>query len=133
MPNARTLSAISSNFSLSNLYTTPIMERYAQIFRHCEEYSDVAIHEKAGIVSDGLPRFARNDIMQKERESLFELKSLLTGEKKLPAEELEKEITRLIQDREYLYLHFPDGHKFAYSQSFLNRVRVEIEYYLKII
>ena len=113
------------------MYTTPIMERYAQIMRHCEQ--SVAIHEKAGIVSDRLPRFARNDIMQKERESLFELKSLLTGEKKLPAEEREKEITRLIQDREYLYLHFPDGHKFQYTQSFLNRIRVEVDYYLKII
>ena len=46
---------------------------------------------------------------------------------------LKKEITQLIQDREYLYLHFPDGHKFQYSQSFLNRVRVEVDYYLKII
>ena len=34
---------------------------------------------------------------------------------------------------EDLYLHFPDGHKFQYTQSFLNRVRVEIEYYLKIL
>ena len=115
------------------MYTTPIMERYAQIMRHCEKHSDVAIHEKTGIGSDKLPRFARNDILQKERASLLELKSLLTGEKKLPPEELQKEITRLIQEREYLYLHFPDGHKFQYSQSFLNRIRVEIEYYLKII
>ena len=113
------------------MYTTPILERYAQIFHHCEQ--SVAIHEKAGIGSDGLPRFARNDILQKERASLLELKSLLTGEKKLPPEELQKEITHLIQEREYLYLHFPDGHKFQYSQSFLNRVRVEVEYYLKII
>ena len=115
------------------MYTTPILERYAQIFRHCEKHSYVAIHEKTGIVSDKLPRFAHNDILQKERASLLELKSLLTGEKKLPTEELQKEITRLIQEREYLYLHFPDGHKFQYSQSFLNRIRVEIEYYLKII
>ena len=119
------------------MYTTPIMERYAnlmnELLSHCEEHSDVAIHEKTGIDTDGLPRCARKDIIQKERASLLELKSLLTGEKQLPAEELEKEITQLVQDREYLYLHFPDGHKFQYTQSFLNRVRVEIEYYLKIL
>ena len=44
-----------------------------------------------------------------------------------------EKITQLVQDREYLYLHFPDGHKFAYTQSFLNRVRIEIDYYLKIL
>ena len=119
------------------MYTTPIMERYAnlmnELLSHCEEHSDVAIHEKTGIDTDGLPRCAHKDIIQKERASLLELKSLLTGEKQLPAEELEKEITQLVQDREYLYLHFPDGHKFQYTQSFLNRVRVEIEYYLKIL
>ena len=113
------------------MYTTPIMERYAQLMRHCEQ--SVAIHEKTGIDTAGLPRSARNDIVQKERASLLELKSLLTGEKQLPEAELQKEITRLIQEREYLFLHFPDGHKFAYTQSFLNRVRVEVEYYLKII
>ena len=119
------------------MYTTPIMERYAnlmnELLSHCEEHSDVAIHEKTGIDTDGFPCCARKDIIQKERASLLELKSLLTGEKQLPAEELEKEITQLVQDREYLYLHFPDGHKFQYTQSFLNRVRVEIEYYLKIL
>ena len=119
------------------MYTTPIMARYEQIMidlpRHCEEHSDVAIHEKAGIGTTGLPRYARNDILLQEVASLEELKSLLTGETKLPAEQLEEKITQLVQDREYLYLHFPDGHKFAYTQSFLNRVRIEIDYYLKIL
>ena len=120
------------------MYTTPIMERYAQIMRHCEQ--SVAIQKKdcrAPFESlrdrDNDKVVAPGNILCQEAASLEELKSLLTGEKKLPAEELEKEITRLIQDREYLYLHFPDGHKFQYSQSFLNRVRVEVEYYLKII
>ena len=120
------------------MYTTPIMERYAQIMRHCEQ--SVTIQKKdcrAPFESlrdrDNDKVVAPGNILRQEAASLEELKSLLTGEKKLPAEELEKEITRLIQDQEYLYLHFPDGHKFQYTQSFLNRIRVEIEYYLKII
>ena len=119
------------------MFTTPIMARYEQIMidlpRHCKEHSDVAIHEKAGIGTTGLPRYARNDVLLQEAASLEQLKSLLTGETKLPAEQLEEKITQLVQDREYLYLHFPDGYKFAYTQSFLNRVRVELEYYLKIL
>ena len=117
------------------MYTTPIMARYEQIMidlpRHCER--SVAIHEKAGIGTTGLPRFACNNILLQEAASLEQLKALLTGQTKLPSEQLEEKITQLIQDREYLYLHFPDGHKFAYTQSFLNRIRVEIDYYLKII
>ncbi len=74
-----------------------------------------------------------NTILSNERTALLELKALLTGEKKLPADELQEEITKLICEREYLYLHFPDGHKFVYTQSFLNRVRVEVEYFLKVL
>ena len=57
----------------------------------------------------------------------------LTGKIKLPAEELEVEITKLAKPREYLYLHFPDGNQFTYSQSFLNRIRTEIEGFLKLL
>ena len=73
------------------------------------------------------------DILKKEREALEELKALLTGEKQIDADERQKEITRLITEREYLYLHFPDGHRFVYTQSFLNRIRIEVDYYLKVL
>jgi hypothetical protein len=73
------------------------------------------------------------NVLKQERTSLLELKALLTGEKTLPPEQLQQEITRVITEREYLYLHFPDGHKFTWSQSFLNRVRVEVDYFLKVI
>ena len=75
--------------------------------------------------------FSKNKLLKAD--TAQKLKDLLTGEKQLPADQLEKEITHLITEREYLYLHFPDGHKFAYTQSFLNRVRIEVEYYLKIL
>ena len=121
------------------MYTTPIMERYANlmmVLRDCrapfeslrDRDNDTVMVEPVETTTDKI-----SVILKQETSSLQELKSLLTGEKQLPPEELQKEITRLIQEREYLYLHFPDGHKFAYSQSFLNRVRVEIEYYLKIL
>ena len=116
------------------MYTTPIMARYEQIMNSLDYERDCRVkpdNDKVTGVAE--PVEARNDVLRQEAASLEELKSLLTGETKLPAEQLEEKITQLIQDREYLYLHFPDGHKFQYTQSFLNRVRVEIEYYLKII
>ena len=42
-------------------------------------------------------------------------------------------ITEILKEREYLYLHFPDGTKLSLSQSFLNRVRAELDFFLKDI
>ena len=129
------------------MYTTPIMARYENLLmalRQAQEPQTLAQephiqaqeHQKEKSTAVVEPVETTNKITQilkEEVSSLQELKSLLTGEKQLPTDQLEKEITQLVQKREYLYLHFPDGHKFAYTQSFLNRVRVEIEYYLKIL
>ena len=110
------------------MYTTPRMQRYNAIMDALRQAQGP--HENSVVPE---PVEGPQNILSKERVALQELKSLLTGEKQLPADQLQKEITHLITEREYLYLHFPDGHKFAYTQSFLNRVRVEIDYFLKII
>ena len=73
------------------------------------------------------------DYLISEREELIYLKDILTGNKKIPENELQDFLSKTISDKEYLFLHFPDGHQFQYNQSFLNRVRVEIDYFLGII
>ena len=111
------------------MYTTPIMQRYKLLF------DDLSLSDKTLSKKDCRVK-PDNDIttfLSQETTALEELKSLLTGEKQLPADQLEKEITKLAGEREYLFLHFPDGHRFAYTQSFLNRIRVEVDYFLKIM
>ncbi len=116
------------------MYTTPIMARYDSIMSALRQAQGPQTSTDNLVVPEPVEGPQKiTSFLQKERKSLEELKSLLTGEIKLPAEQLEEKITQLVQDREYLYLHFPDGHKFQYTQSFLNRVRVEIDYYLKIL
>lgn len=73
-----------------------------------------------------------SDFLAGERRALEELRDLLTGHTELKGEELLEEIKKLAAPREYLYLHFADGFKFSLDQSFLNRIRVEIDYFLKI-
>lgn len=68
-----------------------------------------------------------------ERNSLLYLKSLLIGKVQLPQNEIIEEIKKTAAPREYLYLHFPDGCSFKYNQSFLNRIRTEIDFMLKIL
>ena len=44
------------------------------------------------------------------------------------------EIVPSLKQREYLYLHFPDGYKEpSLEKSFLNRVRAEIDFFIKDI
>ena len=132
-------------FKNGDMYTTPIMVRYKEIMAALRQDSlaitdDVQVFEENLVSSrsERLPEALEGPdkislFLNQEAAALEELKDLLTGKKQLPQDQQQKEITKLICEREYLYLHFPDGHKFAYTQSFLNRVRIEVEYYLKVL
>ena len=74
-----------------------------------------------------------SDFLAGERRTLEELRNLLTGHTELKGEELLEEIKKLASPREYLYLHFADGCQFSSSQSFLNRIRTEIDFFLKYL
>jgi len=71
--------------------------------------------------------------IEKERTALLELKALLSGETELPLEERNKKIILLLEKREYLYLHFPDGYRFSMELNFLKRARAEIDWFLKFL
>ena len=130
-----------------NMYTTPIMQRYDAIMSALRQAQGPQnklqgpqnkLQEPKGMQNSAVPESVEGPekitlALQHESETLQTLKSLLTGEKTLPEDKLKKEITQLITEREYLYLHFPDGQKFVYTQSFLNRVRIEVDYFLKVI
>jgi hypothetical protein len=42
-----------------------------------------------------------------------------------------EKIESLAKKREYLFLHFADGERFKSDLSFLKRVRIEIDFFLK--
>jgi hypothetical protein len=66
-----------------------------------------------------------------EAEALALLRSLLRGEGSFGPETREEKIRSLLDEREYLYLHFPEGFLAPESPGFLNRVRAEIDFFLK--
>ena len=122
----------------AKMYTTPIMARYDVIMNALRQAQGPQTEAQSTQTAFVVPELVEGTTkiapaLQQEVASLQELKSLLTGEKKIAPDKIEQEITKLIQEREYLYLHFPDGHKFQYNQSFLNRVRVEVDYFLKAL
>ena len=79
-----------------------------------------------------------SNFCEKEKRKLEELRSLLSdGEKSpfrnnLPEEiSLSEQIKKLAEEREYLFLHFPDGYAFKMEQSFLKRIRAETDFFIK--
>jgi hypothetical protein len=91
-----------------------------------------APEENKALVFDSSYSNAIKDYFTCETASLQELKKLLTSDCGLSASDLQEKITQIAKPREYLYLHFADGNTFKYSQSFLNRIRIELEFFLKI-
>ena len=90
--------------------------------RHCEPQGRGKPHAKE-----------IDNFFQNERHALEELRNLLTGHTDFKGEELMHKIESIAKPREYLYLHFPDGFKFSLEQSFLNRIRTELDFFLKIL
>ncbi len=70
--------------------------------------------------------------IQDEKKQLETLKDILTGKIKLSEQEAEEKIRQLAEAREYLYLHFPDGQIFSTELSLLKRIRIELDYFLKL-
>lgn len=70
---------------------------------------------------------------ESEHKTLLTLRDILSGKQKLTPQEQQEKIKQLAIPREYLYLHFPDGNTFNYTSAFLNRLRAEIDFFLKYI
>lgn len=74
--------------------------------------------------------------LEEEEKALTAARSLLSEGKNsvfYKGINLEEQIKDLLSEREYLYLHFPDGYCYNGGQSFLKRVRAEIDYFLKLL
>ena len=68
---------------------------------------------------------------ENEIKNLTLAKDILTSKIELPETERNQTLTKILENREYLYLHFPDGYRFLLEISFLKRVRTELDFYLK--
>ncbi len=135
-------------------YTTPTLQTYATTFNHifsktknlfdageCGIPLEIERQNPPFIITENPEKYEQIELqkkeiqqfLQNEKDELHYLKNLLTGEFKLNEQEREAQIKKIATSKEYLYLHFADGYNFTYSQSFLNRIRTEIDYFLKWI
>ena len=79
-----------------------------------------------------------SNFCEKEKRKLEELRSLLSDGEKSPFRNnltekisLTEQIKKIAEEREYLFLHFPDGYEFKMEQSFLKRIRAETDFFIK--
>ena len=72
------------------------------------------------------------ELFLKEQQNLHKIKNALIGRDKITPNYM----LELLKQMDYLYLHFPDypflDDKEMLSLSFLKRVRIEVEYFLKL-
>ncbi len=72
-----------------------------------------------------------------EKDALVRLKSLLQEGEASPHHDrnnsLTDEIKQALTGKDYLYLHFPDGHKISTDTSFLKRVRSQLDFFIKYL
>ena len=138
----------------NQFFTSPNLASYAELFNQyfCKEKNlfdsslcGIPLNITKKLPQEGLsqnieiPNKAFSDsekakikeYLNKEKEELIKLSDILKGRTSIEVEKLEEEIKKRISDKEYLYLHFADGSRFNYNQSFLNRISTEISFFLK--
>lgn len=114
-------------------FTTLLLSGYADTFRQLKAQGGVVINEINGAFAQKTKNEKVDSYIRQEKEALIRLKDLLSGKTELPEKERSEEIKKLLKNREYLYLHFPDGYKLSMDLSFLKRVRGEIDGFLKLM
>lgn len=136
-------SSTSFKMSIDNsCFSTPVLMNYKTLFDNLfSEEKNIfrntiiiskTISETHPQISDCSYNINVNKFITEEKEKLIRIKNILIGTEKLSPEIMEKTLTNLIISSDYLYLHFPDGWQFNYTQSFLNRIRNEVDFFLKL-
>lgn len=139
-----------------NFITTPVLHNYAVMFtnifsgtKNLFDFGDSGIElglpkklpeseeKKADLIkNNSYTESQKNEIeayLNEEKKALEYLRDLLIGKTDFKGSKLFEEIQKNAAPREYLYLHFADGWKFSTDQSFLNRIRTEIDFFLKYL
>jgi hypothetical protein len=115
-------------------------EALAQCMCKNEKQADVFTTEYEPAVDKAIQDSLREKVLryyEKERRALEALRDLLmngnTSEYRDVSITLDEQLVNLLKERDYLYLHFPDGYKLSCDIGFLKRVRAEIDFFLKDI
>ena len=84
-----------------------------------------------------IPKSSITSFLQNEKQALEELKDLFTYADNSALRKkdisLNEQIDSILTNREYLFIHFPDAVGPTNPQSYYNRIRIELDFFLKEI
>ena len=84
-----------------------------------------------------IPKSNITSFLQNEKQALEELKDLFTYAENSALRKkdisLNEQIDRILTNREYLFIHFPDAVGPTNPQSYYNRIRIELDFFIKEI
>lgn len=84
-----------------------------------------------------IPKSSITSFLQNEKQALEELKDLFTYAENSAFRKkdisLNEQIDSILTNREYLFIHFPDAVGPTNPQSYYNRIRIELDFFLKEI
>ena len=84
-----------------------------------------------------IPKSSITSFLQNEKQALEELKDLFTyadnSALRIKDISLNEQIDSILTNREYLFIHFPDAVGPTNPQSYYNRIRIELDFFLKEI
>lgn len=84
-----------------------------------------------------IPKSSITSFLQNEKQALEELKDLFTYAENSALRKkdisLNEQIDSILTNREYLFIHFPDAVGPTNPQSYYNRIRIELDFFLKEI
>lgn len=85
-----------------------------------------------GHIGEGIDAGAVRRLLREELDCLDLARRIMTGE--ISEADSGNTLDEILRERDYLFLHFPDGYRgYSADASFLRRVRVEIDYFMKTI
>ena len=132
----------------NSCFSTPVLLGYKNLFDNLFSFepnffqNNVVVPEKVNETNLDFDFNANENVkksfmfsayFENEKNKLVRIKNILTGVEKFEMpEQAEQTLSQLITSCDYLYLHFPDGWHYKYNQSFLNRVRAEVDFFLKL-
>lgn len=119
-------SGISLNIPVSG---TKLFDSAQEYLKTPETPAEPEREQKSNITEKAV-----KDFILGEKSALLRIKEILINGEKVqkPGKSIQEELSELLKEREYLYLHFPDGYECKSPDiSFLKRVRSEIDFFLK--
>ena len=118
------------NLGAKLLETNALREYLEKLNESIENNTGCSKNTADNKITDGAK--SAESFVKAHHEKLIRIKEILTS-KNGTNKESEKELESLLTECSYLYMHFPDAAKgLSMTESFLKRIRAELNYFIKI-